>query len=304
MTSFLQAGVVSKVFAFFEIRDLCLLDATSKDMQVSMAAFEGRPHAWIEAAKHQGFSFPQDANKKAIKEVFAQLRTLVLKLRPRTLHLHTGKGVKEFIQAAQHMKNLRLQHLRDGGQIAEMFLIRFRFDPESVAEYVADPSKPVFSREEIMAVGSRSSIILEVELGYHRGKVLLATEVYCHEEDSDRALFKPFSIQLRTVSSPLTVWKTFNIWREQQEQEGTGLCFMSQTSSQFTDMLSKDGILCMGLTCDLLYDTLVDSPTMRVVPPISSNSACDGGLFSTSGGMPAQNLNALHLDMPRLLRAK
>ena len=72
-----------------------------------------------------------------------------------------------------------------------------------------------------------------------------------------RNAFKPFRIQLRTVSSALTMRKQFTVWSpEQEEQKGDGLCCKLQKQKAFADSL-RNGILCIGLACSLdTTDTL------------------------------------------------
>ena len=63
---------------------------------------------------------------------------------------------------------------------------------------------------------------------------------------TSRSPFAPIGIQLRTVASPLTMRKSFNVWCLQEEpQKGEGLCCVLQTPEAFANDM-KNGILCVG----------------------------------------------------------
>lgn len=284
-----QAGVMPNISAFFEVGDLCSLDATSTEIQESMANGEGKPVAWLTAASHAGLSFG-DVDKKSIKAVFGAVKNHHFKIQPPTIAVSTSRAAKELCQATQQMKNMRMQHLGSGGEIAEPFIARFSFTPECVKMYLANPHVTIYSIPVAMTVGKA---VLQVSLAWHAEKTWLHTEAKC------KGTFKPVIMQLRTVSSPLTIRKHFCVWgKSRQEQEGDGLCCMLPTEATLADILCKDGILCVGLVSDLAEvdgELPLGFNLRRTSPPMIS-CALDS---HATNGLPGQRLNALHLDMPR-----
>merc|ERR1719253_935510 len=177
-----------------------------------MEHFEGQPYAWITAAKQAGISFG-DVNKSSIKAVFGMLKKLGVELCPMTISLQTSKGAKELVQAAQQMQSTRCQRLAGGANVAEPFLAHFRFGRDAVSKYLAKPDRPVYSIPTFVHIGETA---IKMELGWHREKTWLKTEVFSDDGNS----FQPLMVQLRTISSPLTMRQSFRIWKVQQGQEG------------------------------------------------------------------------------------
>jgi hypothetical protein len=235
-----QSFFISDISAYLEVLDLCSLDATAKD--ISMASRDGHAYAWRTAATHANLSLG-GVDKTSVKAVFGAVQKSDHDLHRSTIMLKSTNDVQAFLKATEQTKKAKDKHVQAGGKIGETFLTHISFTPEDVKSYLADPHAAVTSRPIPITIGKDT---IELTMTWHRDAMWLSV----HATPSAEKSFKPFGIQLRTVSSPLTLRKDFQVRNSKEKQQGTGLCCMLQSPSAFAQNM-ESGILCTGLLHDL-----------------------------------------------------
>jgi len=236
--------VLFKTCSSLGVRDLCSLDATSKKTLAHLDNPGEKPNVWLQVASEAGLCLV-GADKVSIKSVLGVVLSKHISQRPETLVVSSHRSAQEISKAVQNMQYMRTKHLKDGGRIAEAFVTQFHFTREAVEQYVADPDRPVSSIPIRMAMAGNA--MMKVVLTWYEGTMWLSMR----QTGPKKRPFQPFAIELRTVSSPLTMRKDFMVWRPFNEQRfrGHGLCCMLGSSSAFAENM-RGGILCTGFVHD------------------------------------------------------
>jgi len=235
--------VLSKICGFLGVGELCSLDAMSKDMFVGLCSPGDKPNVWLQVAFAEGIIL-EGVDKVSIKSVLGAITSKHISHRPQTLLVHSHQGAEELSKAVQQMQYLRTRHLKGGGRIADAFVAQFFFSPEAVELYVADPGRPVSSLPIKMAMAGTA---MKVVLTWREGTIWLSMR----QIDAMDRPFQSFAVDLRTVSSPLTMRKDFAVCCAFNERRfrGHGLCCMMGSPSAFAENM-RGGILCAGLVHD------------------------------------------------------
>lgn len=230
--------VISCISNYLEFLDLCLLDATSKQVSLGLANWQGKPHAWLTAALQVGLNFV-GIEKSCIKAAFSVMEGH--DFRADSITVSSMKGAQELIKAVQLVKNLRTRHLESSGVIAISFVIYLYFPARDLEAYRADSEAAVSSIPIMIDLGNT---VTEMVFTWCEETMWLSTHAVKREP------FMPFSLQLHAVASPLTMRKYFTVQKPQEVQRGGGLCCTLQKPNAFIDTMQA-GILCTGFARSL-----------------------------------------------------
>lgn len=228
--------LVSDISAYLEVSDLCAMDAAAKEISVHMASWDGKRYwyAWLTVA--------MNADKSSISALLHAVRgPFDVVLCP--LLERSSKGALELTKAALQMKKMEIKHMSVGGLYSKTFITRFQFTPQDIQSYLVDPYVAVSSVTVRIDMGD--NVVVRMVLTWHKGTMLLSTHV------TPEYAFQPLAVQLRSISSPLIMRKTFKLKRLMDTQEGSGLCCMTQTPTAFAENMKK-GILCAGFVHDFV----------------------------------------------------
>jgi hypothetical protein len=233
-----------RITPFLGIHDLCSLDVVSKAIAHDLANASGQGHAWLIAAENAGVSI-SDMDRRSIKAMLFAMTELDLDLDVETIPVHTDKRAESFTTAVIWARKMKLKHLQSGSKIGKTFIARFSFKPEDIVSYREDPSKAISSFPISTSLGGMY-LNIDLVLTWRAGSMLLSVSEISTR--SELKPCKPFSVNMRSVFSPLIMMKDFRI-EASTLKEGTGLCWLSQSPSDFADSLMC-GIVCVGVVYD------------------------------------------------------
>lgn len=239
--------LVSHTCCYFEVLDLCSLDAVSRRISVGYATTD----AWRVAASYAGLSLV-GVDKSSIKALCSAVRKACRNFGPgyspgMSLMLSDSSAL-ELTKAADHMERMRSMHLGAGGTNAVTFIHTFWFDEEDVDLFLEDPdmgAQGVSSHPTTLTIGNET---FELSLTW-RGKTMWLTVNSTQEQPAGHT-FNPFVIRMRAVANSLCMWKNFQVCRPYGVQRGDGLCCMLELPEALADQM-EDGIICAGLAHDV-----------------------------------------------------
>jgi len=234
--------VPTAISAYLGLSDLLSLEAASKDISDNMANPGGKPLAWVTAATQAGL-YVVDGNKSSIKAALLAVSTFDRAVDFKGISIEDGKSAKELTKAADQIRKIKIKHLQAGGQFADTFIARFSFSPEDVEMLQGDLRATVRSLPISMVIGN-NALVLTLIWSRTATRLLVLAE--------DEASFKPVSVQLRSISSPLILRMEFCFGKPGGEVEGCGLCDTLQSPQALTKSM-RGGILCAGIVADLQY---------------------------------------------------
>jgi len=230
--------LISFLSPYLEIKELCNLDAVSKDIMSGMADWEGKPFAWLSVSLRAGVNLVgvDKTNIKAVVGAWKQ-NSIIFPACP--IVVLSTKEAQLFVEVTKKVK-LKRKHavLFEGGmRVSRPFVIRFRFDPDDLVAYLDDSNEAIASLPCDLAINIGKHQI-NLVLTVHKGDLLLSAHA------PNKCLCDMFGVHLHSLTPELVMRKDF--MASATPRKGSGICTLLQKSEALQATMRR-GILCMGL---------------------------------------------------------
>jgi len=260
-----QDCVLTSISNCLELPDLCSLEAASSEISKGMADFT--PQAWIDACNQEFFSVT-NVDKASIKSLLGAVEQFDHTLHEHSILMTSQKEVQSFVKAFEQVEKKKSKHLQSGGASVNTFVGLLRFSDENVQSYLDNPQSTVSCVPLPIEVGDE---VFDVTLSWSNGTMCASARPW----NISRKQPKEIGLHVRAVSSPLTMHKDFILRKAEEQQRGTGLCYMPQKSAAFAAEMKK-GILVVGLghdlkgceVCSTAEALQLENPTWKCPEPV------------------------------------